>query len=89
MCLFGEVAAFQVLAVQTGHWQAWHENLVLQVTLFFQKVFFFSVERFVFCRQMPYQKQPSPSIITIKGGVFYYQMGQYLEGTRCDLRLIV
>ena len=52
-------------------------------------LFFFSVERFVFCRQMPYQKQPSPSIITIKGGVFYYQMGQYLEGTRCDLRLIV
>lgn len=41
MCLFGEVAAFQVLAVQTGHWQAWHENLVLQVTLFFQKGFFF------------------------------------------------
>ena len=56
----------------------------------FQKVFvFFSVERFVFCRKLPYQKQPSPSIITIKGDVFYYHMGQYLEGTRCDLRLIV
>lgn len=56
----------------------------------FKRVFvFFSVERFVFCRKLPYQKQPSPSIITIKGDVFYYQMGQYLEGTRCDLRLIV
>ena len=42
MCLFGEVAAFQVLAVQTGHWQAWHENLVLQVLPTSKQTFFCS-----------------------------------------------
>ena len=60
MCLFGEVAAFQVLAVQTGHWQAWHENLVLQVLSTSKQSFFCSnlFELKDFCRNVPYQKQP-------------------------------
>jgi len=60
MCLFGEVAAFQVLAVQTGHWQAWHENLVLQVTPLLSKgfLFFFQLKDLFFVENCRIKNNP-------------------------------